>query len=461
MATTKIWAVKDSVGRVVDYAANVDKTANPGFTESDMQSLHDVMEYATDARKTEKRFFVSGVNCFPETAREQMAATKRRFGKEGGNLAYHAYQSFKPGEVAPQLAHEIGVALAQEIFGGRFEVVVATHLDKGHIHNHLVINSVSCVDGKKYDDCKASYRRIRETSDRLCREHGLSVIEYPSNTKTPRQIYFAEKRGEPTLFGILREDIDDAIRKANNTKEFADILRGQGYRLNLNPERKYWTIKAPGAERSTRMYRLGKEYANLRIFDRIHMTHNRTPYVPYAPIVRQYRSRRPQRPRRKIGGLYGLYLHYMYLLGKFPAKRHRRRRVHPALREDLRKIDRFSEAVRFLCRNKLQTHSQIDAHEVETRERIKHLEAARTKIYNRLRRCDDPAEIADLKSKRDALTAAIAPLRRDLKTIAFIREHDKHVRDRIATAQEIDRAQRSRGQQTRQARERDGGDMER
>lgn len=169
MATTKIWDIRDSLSRVVDYAENPDKTANPAYSEQELQGLYDVMNYATNERKTEKQYYVSGVNCMPETARRQMLMTKRQFGKEGGIVAFHAYQSFKPGEVTPDTAHQIGVELATKLWGDRFQVIVATHLNTNCVHNHFVLNSVSFLNGKRYNDCKRTYREFRSLSDEICR----------------------------------------------------------------------------------------------------------------------------------------------------------------------------------------------------------------------------------------------------------------------------------------------------
>ena len=115
IATTKIWSIRDSLSRVVDYAENPDKTENPNYSGTEIQGLYDVMNYAADDHKTEMQYYVSGVNCLPEIAREQMIMTKKRYNKEGGIVAFHAYQSFKPGEVTPDKAHQIGVELANQI----------------------------------------------------------------------------------------------------------------------------------------------------------------------------------------------------------------------------------------------------------------------------------------------------------------------------------------------------------
>ena len=154
MATTSIWRVKGWLGKVVIYAENPEKTANPKFyadrelTEQDGQELSDVIRYAVNSEKTQETSskdgaplhrFVSGINSSPATARDEMLAVKKRFGKEDGTVAYHGYQSFAPGEATPELAHEIGVKLATRLWGDRYQVIIATHLDKeNHLHNHFV-----------------------------------------------------------------------------------------------------------------------------------------------------------------------------------------------------------------------------------------------------------------------------------------------------------------------------------
>ena len=135
MATTKIWKIKGRLDHVLDYAGDDGKTTNPDYSKSELQGLRDVMDYTCQDYKTEKQYYVSGINCSPENARKRMLATKKKYSKTGGIIAFHAYQSFAHGEVTPDTAHDIGMKLAQEMWGERFEVLVATHLDKKHIHN--------------------------------------------------------------------------------------------------------------------------------------------------------------------------------------------------------------------------------------------------------------------------------------------------------------------------------------
>ena len=212
MATTSIWPINGSISHVIQYIGNPDKTTQVKFSDLDLQSLRDVMDYAIQPTKTEQQRFVSGVNCLPEIARQQMIITKQRFGKLDGRTAYHAYQSFKPGEATAEIAHSIGVEFAEKLWGERFQVVVATHIDKEHIHNHFVINSVSFLDGKKFhSDCKSYFGKMRVLSDELCRQHGMSVIDEPQGNlgrSRSHAEWQAEKDNQPTWRGLIRSDID-------------------------------------------------------------------------------------------------------------------------------------------------------------------------------------------------------------------------------------------------------------
>lgn len=198
MAVCEIWDVKGRLDHPIDYAKNPEKTVNPKYTEADLQALGDVMKYATNGEKTEKQFFVTGVNCDPATARDEMMITKGQWQDESEIVCYHGYQSFKKGEVTPEQAHEVGVKLAERMWGDRFQVIVATHLNTDCLHNHFVLNSVSFADGKHYHDNKKNLRLLRKRSDELSREYALSVIEQPSGRKKPYALYQAEKQGLPT-----------------------------------------------------------------------------------------------------------------------------------------------------------------------------------------------------------------------------------------------------------------------
>lgn len=212
MAHTKIWPIKHDLMAAIEYVMNKDKTQNGDCCLCSGIALN-----------------VSS----PNSVMYQMMDTKERWRKKGGRLAYHAVQSFKPGEVTPELAHEIGLRFAKEVWGDRFEVLVATHLDKDHIHNHFIINSVSDVDGYKYHQpTKAYYEVIRGISDRLCREYGLSVIEPKENTRYKSRPEVKPEQGKPpTVHTLIYQDIDNAIQMSVNLDGFYNVLRQMGYEV--------------------------------------------------------------------------------------------------------------------------------------------------------------------------------------------------------------------------------------
>ncbi|MDR1068131.1 MAG: relaxase/mobilization nuclease domain-containing protein, partial [Clostridiales Family XIII bacterium] len=224
MAYTSIWSVKGWLGKVLIYAENPDKTENPayfekpGITVAQTQGLSDVIDYASQTRKTQItdenaeiiRHYVTGIGCLPETARDEMLAAKKKFGKEDGVVAYHGIQSFSPEDLqaglTPDMAHEIGVKLARRLWGDTHQVVVATHLDKSnHLHSHFVVNTVSWVDGIRYHRTELDYYRMQTESDKLCREYGLSVIEEPKRGRSKHYgEWKAEKDDKPTYRGLVK-----------------------------------------------------------------------------------------------------------------------------------------------------------------------------------------------------------------------------------------------------------------
>ena len=189
MAVTSVWAVSSRVEKALDYIMNPEKTVEkPEFSPDAIaarKAVGDVIDYASNGDKTEQMMYVTGINCTPDSAMEEFMNTKRYWGKTGGRLAYHGYQAFLEGDadMTPELAHEIGVKFAQELWGDRFEVVVATHLNTGHLHNHFVVNSVSFADGYKYRRTIEDYRQMRTVNDRLCKEYKLHVVVDPENKK--------------------------------------------------------------------------------------------------------------------------------------------------------------------------------------------------------------------------------------------------------------------------------------
>ena len=431
MATTKIWPVRDSLKRLVDYAGNPEKTE---YTD-----LRQALHYAGQKEKTalgeEKAFLVSGLGCDPDKAYEQMMAVKQRFGKLSGNVAYHGYQSFKPGEVTPEQCHAIGLELAKRLWWPHYQVLVATHLDREHLHNHFLINSVSMVNGKKFNDDKRCYYEMRRVSDAICRERGLSVIEKPKG-HTPRAIYFAEKQGEATKYNLMREAIDRALAVCSTPEDLRTELRRLGYEISSDPNRKYATLKRIGTSKATRLYRLGEDYdipAMLKQIERNNYLYGRRMYEHFReeeehktcrPPAKQYRLRGSYRHVKKATGLQAVYLRFCFELGILP-KHSSRQPFSPEMREECRRMESYSRQAVLIARERFHAPEDVERFLTEKQNEMDALTAARSKCYNRIRRCEDPEQLSEIRRERDGLTAQIAEVRREQKTAQeILRRHE-------------------------------------
>ncbi len=433
MAVTKMWNIRGKAGSPLEYIANPEKTQRE-FTESERQALSDVIAYAANEDKTEKLFYTTGINCSVEFARDQFDTTKLRFGKTGGNVAYHAYQSFAPGEVTPDEAHEIGVQLAKELWGDRFQMVVATHTNSHCVHSHIVINSVSFKDGRKFHDCRDTYRQLREASDRICLEHGLSIVDDPRGKGVNQYLYKMEKAGMPTRYNVARQAIDEAVSLSLNIDEFKSELRRRGYNYRFDPQRKYWTVTPPGWKKAIRIHQLGPDYTRESIERRIY---DNDPAVRMERLRQSYRVPNHYNLRRRIdrimgrSGLEKLYLRYCYELGYLPKYRQNPTRLHIVLKEDLLKCDRYSEQAKLLSRYHVNTDEDLSCLMERIEKMMQELSAQRDELRLKVKRVLPEAEITQAKEGVKELTSEIRQLRHELKVCGEIQERSGHVRENL------------------------------
>lgn len=434
MATTKIWAVKSRVDHVLDYAKNEDKTRNNTWSEVDYQSMRDVMDYAMNDAKTEKQYYISGWNCDPFAAREEMQITKQEYEKEDGILAFHGYQSFKPGEVSPEIAHEIGVKLAKELWPDH-QVVIATHLDKSHIHSHFVVNSVS-LEGRKFNATKASYRQMRAVSDRLCKEYGLSVI-------TEHQEYFpkhyaewdAEQNGQPTWRSSIKVDMDTAIKYSMTFQEFISEMKKKGYVLERRGN--FLRIKAPGMQRFVRLRSLGAGYSEEAIQRRI--LRHRYPEVPPrkgSPHPRKIAFHGDFRLQKITWkGLRALY--YFYIRKLRQARRQPIEAVPDCLRVDLRQLDAISEQAKFLTRYSLDTGEQVEALKARLTHQLSDLQQEQKELANEKRRKGTtPERMQELQAQTIQLNVVLRQTRKDLKLCDDVLDRSLLIKEKNRVLQE-------------------------
>ena len=447
MAVTSLWRVRGYIGKVLLYAENPDKTTNPetipSAADANREALEDVIAYAGREAATNQRQLVTGVNCTAETARSEMIAVKKRFRKEDGTIAYHGYQSFREGEVTPEQAHRIGIRLAEELWGDRYQVLVATHVDKeSHIHSHFVINTVSFVDGRKFYRSNSDYARMREVSDRLCREYGLSVVRRPEGRRENYSAWSAEKNGKPTNRSLIRTDIDRAIAASLTEAEFFQTLADMGYELKLTAESGK-TLQRPslrphGSARFYRFDRLGEEYTLDSIESRILERIRRQEPFP-EDEQRQYRKYRAEHPPRtktkEIAALYYYYCYELHILLRFPASV---TRLSAAMRQDLRKLDRLDEQTRFLEENQIETYADLDKYREYANGEVAARTAERTGLRNKLKRtirAGDALTVEEMKQQIAGVSGEIKKLQESLKICDSVRQRAEDLRAQLDALQ--------------------------
>lgn len=456
MATTSIWSVKGWLGKLVVYVENPEKTENPQYfkkedmTERQVQSLSDVIDYVADTVKTEKmddetceilQNFVSCVNCAPATAREEMLAVKSRFGKTEGVVAYHGYQSFAPGEATPELAHQIGMELAKTLWGEQFQVLVTTHLDKeNHLHNHFVVNNVSFLDGHKYYRSEKDYYEMRKESDRLCREYRLSVIENPKPGKSKHYgEWRAEQEQRPTWRGIVKTDVDTALRASMTERQFFDALKKRGYEIKVGKD---ISVRPPGKPRFVRLARnFGEGYTLEAIRKKIlAQTRPKRQLPEPEKKVKTIRIRGSTKTARKITGFRALYFHYCYKLGIFPKGRPQsKKRIHFLFREDLRKLNAISQEVRLLCRNRIDTAEQLSSYQSGLNTEIITLAGQRKELYKQSRTKavkTDEGKLTEVKREISVLSKQLGSLRREVRLCEDITMRSGVIKEKIKTVRE-------------------------
>ncbi len=397
MAATRIWSIKGRLDSVINYVTNPEKTDGSRYTDTELQALTDIIDYAEDGAKTHNKVYVSGINLSPNIARDQMVMTKLQFGKTDKILAYHGYQSFLPGEVTPDQAHEIGVELANRLWGDRFQILVTTHLDKEHLHNHFCLNSVSFVDGKKFRGGSKAYWQMRAESDKICAEYGLSVIKNPGKGKNYAE-WKAEHEGRPTVRGQIKDELDEIIKVSYTYEQFWKILKQRGYAVKRDV--KYVALKPSYSQRYIRLKSLGKNYSEEAIKQRIIAARNGIrdldkPKSDYNAWLNKYEQ-------TKLHGFKALYFHYLYLFGKI-RKKETPQRISFYMREELIKFDRYQKQFHFLVENNIETTGQLNAMKQNTEDKIAELTLKRTRLYSKPDAKDDIADIniklKELRSK--------------------------------------------------------------
>lgn len=410
----------------MEYALNEKKSSR----RENAENLRSILAEAMNQDRTEQDLFQSALGCTLESPFADMLAVKAQWRKLGGVEGYHLVQSFAPGEATPELAHQIGLELAQRLLGGEFQAVVSTHLNTRCIHNHIVWNSVSLTDGRKYrSNEKSYYTQVRRISDELCRKYGLSLIQ-PGRTGQPGRPYAqwqAEREGKPTWKTPLQRDVDEAIARSLTWRQFVREMEGRGYTFRF--DRKYPTLTPPGRQRPVRLKTLGRQYTPEGIRRRI-LAPKRTP----AGKNRRYRLRGKLPPPLK--GLRALYYSYLYKMGTFPRKP---RKISYAVRQDIRNLDKRLEQMEFVFRNHIEDRGQLREMQSQAERQIQELATQRKKLY---RTAPGSPEIEVLNQK-------LRSLRKTVRLCRAVEEHSLEIEKQLRQSQQREKQKTKETQKER------------
>ena len=426
MATTGFWPVKGRLKEVINYANNPDKTTAKEYLDED---LYAAIRYVENDDKTDQTMYVSGINCSKHNAYNEMIAVKRRFGERGKNIAYHGFQSFAPGEVTPEEAHDIGKETARKMWGSQYQVVVTTHLNTGKIHNHFVLNSVSFKTGKKFRNGIGDRFELRKISDAICAERNKSVIQgnkFYSNKKE----YWIKKNGGMSHRDMLRKDVDEALSQSCSFREIEYYLKTLGYKFERDFYYDHPSVYADGWKRAVRISSLGEQYSKENIHKRC-LENQRKPEL-YTFVTPAWK-RRPllvlERDKYISGWddtiivLFELFIEILKICIVGNTQEYDNRPVSPMMRAEMRKLDQYIEEYNLLCDNNLDSPKKLLNFQENLSARISELEQERYALRLKLRRVKTPEEDTALKEQCKEITKKITPLRKELRIAMRIEEH--------------------------------------
>lgn len=471
MAITKLWSRRaDSshssgsiVSDTIDYACNQDKTKNISYTLIDSDFIDDaeavssVLRYAVNENKTTlkkdefnqiEEVLVSGINCRADKADEEFMQVKEFWNKTDKNLLWHGTQSFKPGEIDPKTAHEIGMKLAQKMWGDKYQIVVTTHCDKEHIHNHFVVNSVSFIDGKKYHYSNSEIYRLRNESDKLCVDYGLSVIKNPKD-RGSSYYEWLNSDNKKTVRALIKEDIDLAIENSLTLREvFLFLERNLGYEVKTTG--KYITLKPPGKEKSFRLNNLDNNrrnsnkpnrYTEEAIVERLKGKEsvNSQPYnKQFKPTYKSYHTKMKYNCFDALDFIFagtsirGLYWHYFYMLKNMNLIKTKYPQHHFEIRREAqRKIQAYSKQIQFISKNKINSFDDLNSCENEFKEKLSELEAKRAELRYNLRFSEDVDKQNEITKEIAQLNLKITGLRTDYKLCRDIKSNSEYINSKL------------------------------
>jgi len=402
-------------------------------------SLNGLIEYVMNGDKTDEMKYVSGVNCLPETAYEEMIATKNRFNKGKEKIiGYHLIQSFAEGEVTPEVAHELGLEYVNEVFGKDFEVVVATHLNTDNVHNHIVINSVSLKTGKKFYDYHASRDYLRIVSDCICQYYGLSVLEDKIWKHKGAYKRFAK---ENPYMQMVKSDVDRCLAEALYEKDFRKRLEKLGYSYSNTYEQGLVIIDNTRDRKIYLQKFFGDNYSHYKVIDRILDYENRNTIKyskKYKMSIEEYKKMLEIKRRNEIKKLPLLYILFCLLLkiDPLPAKMDfgkARVKLTKEMRIEVKYMNEISRQAVLLSENKIGSLDDLNAFRAKLEDEVRTLKGTRENLQRKKRKSTKQEDIAKFDTELKLIAPKIKQLNIDIqncykiekRTILWQQEYDK------------------------------------
>lgn len=384
------------------------------------KNLEAVINYAMNGEKTENGILVSAINCLPQTAYSQMMLTKKAFHKEDGRLGYHIIQSFNGNEISPDKCNKIGMELAEELWGDKYQVIVCTHTNKQNVHNHIVLNSVSFIDGSKYHNSNVEIALLRETNDDICRKYGLSIIKSTKATTVSdiSKSRIANYNRNSGKMELIKADIDEAIKDAQKYQEFVDILNYKGYYIKKSGNS--ISILSPYYNRNIRLARVfGEDYTfeNIKtriyhsgLYDYINANKQEKVYK-----VRIYDGIKIDQEKLKNSSFYRLYVHYLYLLGKLPPKIHYEERTKEYYKE-IDKFNKLADEMNLICTYNLNSKEDAQNLRMQYIEEVTPIKAEREKFRQFYKKATNESDKTIIRAKIEAITEDINKINSKIQT---------------------------------------------
>ena len=353
------------------------------------------LDYVMNPEKTQDGRLVGAINCQVDSAFEQMKATKRKFGKVDKRQGYHIILSFKEDEVNPDMAFEITRRFVEEYLGKSYEAVYVVHDNTAHVHSHIVFNSVSFVDGKKYRYEKGDWAKyIQPITNKLCQEYGLSIIDVDDGSKEKEHESYKDwseyREGSFVWADMIKRDLDSCILQAGNYEQFLELLSDKGYEVKQG---KYLAVKPQGMTRFRRCKTLGDMYSDEAIRERIEkedISFYREQQKEVQPVLCKCKVRRYR--RAKMSGLQKRYYAKLYRIGKLKKKPYSQVWKY---KEDIRKMHKLQEEYLFLVNHDIHSAEELVSVISSLTDKRKEVSAEKSRIYKARERSRELFDIVD------------------------------------------------------------------